>query len=46
MGDRLQTEADAELRALGVANPDRWARAYWSMFEIGPASVPTEIYEA
>ncbi len=42
LGDRLQTEADAELRALGVANPDRWTRAYWSMFDLSPASVPTE----
>jgi serine/threonine protein kinase len=46
LGDRLQTEADAELRALGVASPDRWARAYWSMFEIGPASVPTDVHDA
>lgn len=34
LGQRLETEADQELRALGVANPDRWARAYWSMYDV------------
>ena len=33
LGARLEGEADAELWALGVADVERWAAAYWSMFD-------------
>lgn len=33
LGARLERESDDDLRSLGVARPDRWARAYWSMFD-------------
>jgi serine/threonine protein kinase len=32
-GARRQREADAELRQLGVACPDRWSSAYFSVFD-------------
>jgi hypothetical protein len=32
-GARLQQEAEAELRQLGVVRPDRWCRAYFSVFD-------------
>ena len=41
LGARLEGEADAELRALGVVNPARWTRAYWSMFDADSASIQT-----
>jgi serine/threonine protein kinase len=42
LGQRLQGEADAELRTLGVLEPDRWARAYWSMFDAATAPGPSD----
>jgi serine/threonine protein kinase len=33
LGARIEAEADAQLQALGVVSPDRWAGAYWSMFD-------------
>jgi hypothetical protein len=33
LGARRQREADAELRQLGVARPDRWSSAYFSVFD-------------
>ena len=40
LGARIEAEADAQLHALGVVRPDRWAGAYWSMFETRPALRP------
>jgi hypothetical protein len=43
LGQRLEDEADYELRTLGVAVPARWCRAYWSMFDAGGPHQPTQI---
>ena len=40
-GRRLEDESDAELAALGVANPERWTRAYWSMFDVSALALRT-----
>jgi serine/threonine protein kinase len=37
-GERLEREAVAELRQLGVVRPDRWCKAYFSVFEPETAS--------
>jgi hypothetical protein len=42
VGQRLEDEAERELRALGVAKPERWTRAYWSMFDASGAELPTQ----
>jgi hypothetical protein len=42
LGTRLEDEADTELRALGVVSPERWTRAYWSMFDTAKAQLRTE----
>jgi len=41
VGRRLEDEADAELAALGVANVERWTRAYWSMFDASALALRT-----
>jgi serine/threonine protein kinase len=41
LGSRLRAEADAELHRLGVANIERWTRAYWSMFDAEAARART-----
>jgi len=43
LGRRLEREADQELRTLGVEDPSRWARAYWSMFDAREAELSTQI---
>ncbi|MDQ2643225.1 MAG: protein kinase [Myxococcota bacterium] len=43
LGQRLEAEAEHELRTLGVADPARWCRAYWSMFEAGGVQQPTQL---
>jgi len=45
-GSRLGDESDAELSALGVVNPERWTRAYWSMFDVSVLTVRTHDGEA
>jgi serine/threonine protein kinase len=37
-GVRLEREAAAELRQLGVVRPDRWCKAYFSVFDPGEPS--------
>jgi hypothetical protein len=41
LGRRLELEADRELVALGVAVPERWTRAYWSVFDV-QVDLPTQ----
>lgn len=45
LGARLQLEADAELRQLGVVDIERWSRAYWSIFEADAAEPLTYVNE-
>lgn len=42
LGKRLDGEADGALRVLGVTNPTRWTRAYWSMFDVTAAVLRTD----
>ena len=41
LGARLEDEADADLRRLGVVDVERWTRAYWSMYWVAAVSMPT-----
>jgi hypothetical protein len=41
LGVRLQDEGDAELRALGVVDVERWSRAYWSVYDADAATALT-----
>jgi tetratricopeptide (TPR) repeat protein len=43
LGARLQLEADTELMQLGVADVERWSRAYWSIFEASDAQPLTYV---
>jgi hypothetical protein len=42
VGQRLESQADHELLTLGVEVPERWTRAYWSMFEVDIDQLPTQ----
>jgi hypothetical protein len=46
LGQRLAQEAEAELRDLGIVRPDKWCRAYFSMYEATTAGTPTLIEES
>jgi len=45
-GARLTREATEELTALGVARPDRWSRAYFSLYEPDQLGALTHVTEA
>jgi len=42
LGRRLEAEATTELGALGVVSPDKWTRAYWSMFSVVHPEAPAQ----
>jgi ATP/maltotriose-dependent transcriptional regulator MalT len=46
LGARLEAEADAELSSLGVINVERWAAAYWSMFDARAVAERTQTGDA